>query len=328
MAEESLRKKWKFDVKTGYFVVWAIFIAYLFMQHRQVGMYFDDFGNASLSYSYDSSHIVGTAYSVRDLFQWSRYIYFHWGGRILYALFLIPLLKTGPHLFMFIQAAIITGTYITLMRLYQLFRPQIHKLLALSILVISFGVMRNQTLSQGYYWASASVLYVWPLLPFVYSIYRYEKTIIKHSAGEKVTFRDWGCFIFLLPFSILSQEQLAGAFVVWILARAVVNRIFEKYWRGNVLLAIASFFLFAVIILAPGNFARMGSNGEYVNQPFLFCSFKSFAILVHLLASESFAWFNELLVVSAGLILFFFIQKNTDEEPSAFLYQVFQKVLP
>ena len=77
------------------------------------------------------------------------------------------------------------------------------------------------------------------------------------------------------------------------------------------LLAIASFFLFAVIILAPGNFARMGSNGEYVNQPFLFCSFKSFAILVHLLASESFAWFNELLVVSAGLILFFFIQKNT-----------------
>ena len=56
MAEESLRTKWKFDSKTGYFVVWAVFIAYLFMQHRLVGMYFDDFGNASLSYSYDSSH--------------------------------------------------------------------------------------------------------------------------------------------------------------------------------------------------------------------------------------------------------------------------------
>lgn len=102
-----------------------------------VGMYYDDFGNASLSYGYDSSQIAGTNYSMKDLYMWAKYIYFNWGGRIIYALMLIPLLK-------------------------------------------------NEILTMGMYWASASVLYVWPVLFFILLILHYGNLKKKINDSEKI----------------------------------------------------------------------------------------------------------------------------------------------
>ena len=63
-----------------YILMICFFAFYLFMQHRLVGMYYDDFGNASLSYGYDSSSIIGTNYTIMDLAKWSKFIYLNWGG--------------------------------------------------------------------------------------------------------------------------------------------------------------------------------------------------------------------------------------------------------
>ncbi|WP_022760428.1 DUF6056 family protein [Butyrivibrio sp. AD3002] len=290
-------------------VIFSLFLFYLIMQHHLVGMYFDDFGNSSLSYAYDSSNIEGTNYSVKDILQWAAFIYKNWSGRVIYALMLIPLQKNGPHLFMLVQAVIIILTYIVSVKLLKLYYKETNKILAALVFIAGYGLIKGDTLSNGYYWASASVLYVWPLLPFVCSVYFYELLIRKVQSGDTITFKDWWMLIIFLPLTILSQEQLGGGFFVWVLFRAGVDLIWGTKWKGNIFIIVSSLLLLALMILAPGNFARMGTNTEYVELPFVERIGHSFDLLLKLLNHGDMLWFNLLLAIFGMVALFSLVNK-------------------
>ena len=104
--------------------IWVLFVfilgwGALFVQHINVGMFFDDYGNASLSYSYEVSGIIGTNFGIRAILEWAYHIYMGWGGRLLYAcLFLIPMLKHGIEVFMVMQS------FVIILILYAIYKMQ------------------------------------------------------------------------------------------------------------------------------------------------------------------------------------------------------------
>ena len=178
------------------FFLFVIYSIFLFSQYRLVGMYYDDFGNASLSYGYDAQ-IVGTNYTIKDLLQWAGYIYMNWGGRIIYALMLIPLLKTGSHLFMMIQVIIIILTLIVMYFIAKKIADETNGILIIISFALIYGLLQGDILTQGFYWASASVLYVWPMLPFMLTILLYGMIEKRIANDEKIRFRD--CLLYTSP---------------------------------------------------------------------------------------------------------------------------------
>ena len=96
-------KKNKFTISI--FVI--IFLLFYFISDV-ITMYFDDYGNASLSYGYLVENVPGTNYTITQLLEWAKFIYNNWGGRIFYAIvFIIPLLKHGIKAYMFIQSFVL-----------------------------------------------------------------------------------------------------------------------------------------------------------------------------------------------------------------------------
>ena len=236
MEKIANRKEWVFQKlkckRSGVIIAFLIIGIGLLMQHRLIGMYFDDFGNASLSYSYDSSQIQGTNYTIDDLLAWAQYIYFNWGGRILYALMLIPMLKNGPTLFMLVQAVILLLIFIMAYKIVKRYCGYQDEPFVVIGLAVMYGLLNATILTWGIYWASASVLYVWPILPFFLFVYLYDETIDLFEKHEPIPDKNYIYFLILIPLITLSQEQIGGAFIVWFVCkvgcRLIEKRIKEK----------------------------------------------------------------------------------------------------
>ena len=65
-------------------IVGSYVCLFLFLElfHSFIGMYFDDYGNASLSYGYHAD-VLGMNWTLEDLGQWAHWIYFNFSGRIM-----------------------------------------------------------------------------------------------------------------------------------------------------------------------------------------------------------------------------------------------------
>ena len=147
------------------FVISLFFIIFILLafQHSVISMYFDDYGNASLSYSYWVSNVDGTNYTIPQLLEWAGHIYNNWGGRIFYAIFfIIPLLKHGIKAYMFVQTFVITGIIFFMYKIIKYYKSKKQKYLSIVpiILFILYTCIDLSYLRHGIYWASASVLYV------------------------------------------------------------------------------------------------------------------------------------------------------------------------
>ena len=303
MLSNSLKKmknyfqKLKPDQITTIFL-FVIMWGMLFAQHRMVGMYYDDFGNASLSYGYNSS-VVGTNYTFKDLMDWAAYIYMNWGGRIIYALMLIPLLKTGAHIYMFIQTIVILLIMIVMYMYSKKYMKESNGILIVIGFMLVYGVLKGDILTQGIYWASASVLYVWPMLPFMLTIWMYGKIEDKILAEEKISLKNYIGLVFSIPLVTLSQEQLGGALVVWF----IFNMFFkhfknEKKYRKIDFLSISYCIItFGIFFAAPGNWARLATNEDYANKSFFEKIFDSFPKVLSLLTNTNLKYFNLILLL-------------------------------
>ena len=80
-----------------YIIVYTFIFLVLFVQHNVVSMYFDDFGNASLSYSSTIANVVGTNFNLAQLLESAIYTYFHFGGRVFYGMIASLLLRNGSN---------------------------------------------------------------------------------------------------------------------------------------------------------------------------------------------------------------------------------------
>ena len=209
------------------FFLFVMFGFFLIAQHRLVGMYYDDFGNASLSYGYDSTNIMGTDYTLQDLLAWAKNLYLTWGGRVLCALILVPMLKSGPVLFMFVQACVLLAIFVAMYFVVKKFSQNGNGVVISIILILLYGLLQGNILTQGIYWASASILYIWPILPFLIIILLYMDIERNICDGKKVRLSSYVGLILLIPLVTLSQEQIGGALVVWLICNALMGQ-FKK----------------------------------------------------------------------------------------------------
>lgn len=288
----------------------VLLLLLLLIQHSFVGLYYDDYGNASLSYGYDSSAIPGTDYSVQDLFEWAKYTYNNWGGRILYALILIPLTKYNAVLFGIVQSIIITLLFLVSYLLASLYteKKQI-RISGLIVAILVFFSLYGDISRYGIYWASASVLYVWPLLFFVLAAYVYEKACEKYEENRRVGWQYYLYVLILVPFVTLSQEQLGFAFVAWACCQLLLRILNKKANKLDIVLLIWSLVTFALFMIAPGNWKRLADSGDFAKLPiFQKVITNAPKVMVHML-HDGLRYFNVLLAL-AGLLMIWMCKQN------------------
>lgn len=289
--------------------VFILLFILLVIQHSFLGLYYDDYGNASLSYGYDSSAIPGTNYTLNDLVNWSKYTYENWGGRILYALMLIPLTKYGPGLYWIVQSFVITlmfASFWFLSRQYKENREAGVSGLVLAILV--FFSMAGDISRYGIYWASASVLYLWPVLFFALCALSYEKACAEYELNGKVKEYSWLLMLFLIPMVTLSQEQLGFAFVVWAAGQLILRIVQKKVNKLDIFLVIWSIITYGLFLSAPGNWKRLAVQGEGASASLIERIFQNVPNLLDTLLDKDLIYFNVLFAVT-GLAMVFLLKK-------------------
>lgn len=299
-------------------IAFALLAVGIVMQYRLVGMYFDDFGNASLSYGYDSSNINGTAYSVADLFQWAKWIYFNWGGRVLYALVMIPMLKNGPLPFMMFQSIILLLIFVMMYKMAKRYCGFQNEPFIVLAFVVLYGTLKGTILTWGIYWASASVLYLLPILPFLVCIYIYDSSVNMIKKGNDVPIKSYVLLGILIPWVTLSQEQISGAFLVWIICRIVIRIIVcstreeKTYLKLDLFIFIWSLITSMIFFLAPGNWSRMNAVEGFSELSVIEKIQVDFPILINILLDRSLAGINVFLWLSGvAMLVMLFMKKKS-----------------
>lgn len=261
-----------FKIKINWFLVLSFFVIFilLLMHHLNISMYFDDYGNASLSYSYMTPDVSGTNYTFNQLLEWATNIYQNWGGRILYAIcFIIPLLKTGITLYMIVQSVVITTIIYFMYKIIKTYTKKNVDFIPL-VLFVLYSLIDMFYLRHGIYWASASVLYVWPILPLLMLIYFYRKLCLEIKDNKNVKVLYIPLLVLSTFFATFSQEQIGAAVIVFIVSYILLDHIKEikKYLKIDIPVLITSIVSYIFLFFAPGNWVRMDSNVEFAKLSF------------------------------------------------------------
>lgn len=228
----------------------------ILLQHHYVFMVFDDYGYVSLSYKWTGNQ-AGMSYTLSDILDFLVWHYFNWGGRILCFFIEILVLRAGgSELIQIAQAVIILLISVVSGKIIA-FVTKCDTWCSIALSLMLYGTINLITLRDGVYWYSASVSYVWPLLPLLGSIYFYLLLQIEESFFRKCV------TIFLVFIASFSQEQISVLVIVWIVAI-----IFFTFWeernskcKKNIPhylygMAISAVLGGMITILAPGNFVR------------------------------------------------------------------------
>ena len=247
-------------------LVFTLIFVLLFFQHNVLAMYFDDFGNASLSYGQDSFDIAGTNYTLSQLFSWDAMIYNTWGGRILYATtILIPLLKHGVGLYFALQAVVITLIFYFIYKIVKEI-TNYKSILIPIVLFILYTLIDMIYLRHGIYWASASILYIWPLMPLFAFIYLFIKLTKKIKNNEKVNYLLYTPIMVILNFfASFSQEQIGVATLAFIILYIALEhrKDFKKYLKLDIVSLVVCLLGVGLLLGAPGNYARLDTNTDF-----------------------------------------------------------------
>lgn len=145
----------------------VIFTWTLFLACR---LYFDDFGNASLSYGSDYGFdvdVLGMNWGLADLLRWDKWIYCFFSGRILCGSILNIFVKVGhgAHMFMAFQAVVIVLIFVMLYKIIMTMTEEKHNaLIPLLIFAYFFGV--PSVCTAGIMLGTASVCIICRYYPF------------------------------------------------------------------------------------------------------------------------------------------------------------------
>ncbi|MDE6608138.1 MAG: hypothetical protein K2K54_10345 [Lachnospiraceae bacterium] len=272
----------KFIKKNIFLAISVLFIFLILLQHHYVYMYFDDYGYASLSYI-NSENQIGRLFGLTDVFQFLWLHYLKWGGRILYLFWEIILMRIGGlKMIQLVQAAIIILTGVVSGKIVsKITQADCNACIAFSLLL--YGTIQIKTLRDGVYWYSASVLYVWPLLPLLVAAYLCIEE--KESKSRKAL-----C-ILLTFLAAFSQEQIAVMTITlnifFIFFRyikkcksgAEAYRL-PKYMIGMCISAVAGGIL---VICAPGNTVRAeaGIYDSFYHEKIVVRTIKNIGLLIN-----------------------------------------------
>ncbi|WP_318509321.1 DUF6056 family protein [Bacillus sp. T3] len=252
-------------------IIFALFLLFLILQHQYIYLYFDDYGHASLSYGKVIPNVNGTNFNFEQFIAWISWYYMEWGGRVVYYfLFLIPLLSKSISLFMFIQSIILFFIFFYMYKIIQIFSEKFCPLITIISLITLFGLISIDLLKESVYWASASVCYIWSLLPLLMGIYYF----INASRNKESNINKWESILIsgLFFFAASSFEQSGAAALVFVISYTLFSLIKGK--KVSLKLVIPSFFfsLLGVSIqyLSPGNYQRMKlMHADFLELSFL-----------------------------------------------------------
>lgn len=246
-----------------------IFVA-LFVQHNVVHMYFDDYGNASLSYATVVKDVIKTNYTFKQLLDEAVFTYFNFGGRILYGMIVTLLLKHGIKPFMFTQIFVILGIFYNISSIISKITKK-NSVVFPILCMILYMLFDITILRHSIYWASASVLYLWPLLPFFILINYYMKTSDLIKKGESVNYLKYILLnIILIIFTAFSQEQIGVGLITFLIIYILFDHIKEekKYLKYDLFTLLFSVITYLALFMAPGNWSRLETSKDFSNLSF------------------------------------------------------------
>ncbi len=255
-------------------LIFLIFLSVLIIQNKYLSLYHDDYGYASLSYVYNVEEVNGTQYDFGQILEFLKGHYEIWGGRILYFLIEIVILRYGGIVaFRIIQPLIIAAIFFMI---YLIIKSKLKEKINdwyIALATVSlYGVFEIMVVRTGIFWITASVLYVFPilfLLLFIYFYDKYTKIEIKKKINKILYIIMCGIFIFLASFS---QEQIAIAMLSYIIIHLIYNIIKnKKFNKIDLLMTIISLIGFLILMMAPGNELRKlhPTSIDFYNSPFI-----------------------------------------------------------
>lgn len=234
--------------------IFAIFFLLMILTQHFVFIYADDYGYATLSYLPDFNGYKGLNPNLLSILSFLKFHYFNWGGRIIYFFIEILTLNNGMTFYHIIQSSAITIVFFLIYKIALSSKESNYRLALLTVL--SFGLIEIMTLRSGFYWASASCLYIYPLIPLLLFIYLFNEK--NNKLGKNIIF---GILVFLASFS---QEQVSILMVSYIGLLFLHNLIKSK--KINILILIMliiSLVGFSLLMFCPGSFARTGINASF-----------------------------------------------------------------
>ena len=203
-------------------------------------------------------------YSITDIFRFQYHMYFNWGGRNIAHFFAQFWLLTGKPLFNIANTAVycvfillvqfhITGTF-------KKFNP-----LVFLTLNVAFWVF-VPVWGQNFLWLTGSANYLWTTTIILFFLVPFRKAFDNPEYQLKTPFSV--LFLFLGILAGWCNEN-SGAAVLFLLISYFVCKIIrkEKLAPFEILGAVGFLAGFAIMIAAPGNFARMAVIEEYFDIP-------------------------------------------------------------
>ena len=278
--------------------------------HRYLGLYYDDYGNASLSYGYDAG-VIGIDWGLKDLLSWAHWIYLNFSGRILCGSLLNLFIKIGegPRVFMEVQAVVLVLLFFVIYRFLMKMVKKEDNVFAFIIIVALFFLLPDDMYKWNLCWASASVLYIWPLLPFFTAILlQYKINEEELSAKKKI----WITIITLLciMFTAFSHEQTGLSIVMYLVVYCIYKRIKDgTINKVNIAFMLTGTLFYALLFFAPGNWVRMDGNTEFAKLSFFEKIITQYEPLMNCLFCNTFIIYYAL--ISILLLYFsFLVYKN------------------
>ena len=240
-----------------YYGMLAVFFFIVLFQMKNVFYYHDDYGYLSLSYAgINIPNVQGTSYGIREILQFLYQHYMVWGGRILY--FFVEII-IGKNIWgwRIIQTIIITLIIYIMIRKIDKER-NIFTTMIIMMLYISLPAV---VAVDGLYWFTASVLYLFPMLPFWIGCLLFYKNCFKENISNKEK-KLMYISLFLATFS---QEQVSCGTVFFITICSFLKWWMEKDkdYKVNkdiVISCLCTYSGFLILILSPGSWKRANSG--------------------------------------------------------------------
>ncbi|HIR74276.1 TPA: hypothetical protein IAB95_02100, partial [Candidatus Ventrenecus avicola] len=260
----------------------------LLIQHQFVWLYHDDYAYASLSYV-DIGN-VGNQFGLGKLFEFLFVHYMKWGGRILCFFVECSLLRFGLPVYRFVQSLVIVFIFYFIYKI--LLSKTKLKDYQLAFLVISmYGFLDIMLLRNSIFWASASVSYLFPLLPFFALVYVTQKKSKNYIISASI----------LGFFAAFSQEQIAAMTIAYNIFYILIEWFFKKRKdKKQFIFFVFSLLGFCILMLAPGNQMRLDTTSSFANLNL----FQKLMTTVPAIISGVFATYNGMFLTLFFIVVF------------------------
>ncbi|MGI6741338.1 MAG: DUF6056 family protein [Brevefilum sp.] len=245
-------------------IIWGLFLLFLavmLLQHACIHLYHDDYGYATLSYLGDfNEEIRGHQFNFNQMLTFLKAHYLTWGGRVIPIFTLVAMLRWDFWVFRMMQSLVLTAIlYFSMRMVTGKDAPETKKILDSLILMCLFGTIPIQMHKDGTYWATASLIFVWPFLGLFFAGF------LLQEHNERLQ-NKWllALLVFLFLMIGMTQEQFVIVVFFMLFGFLVAHLIQEKraLIKADLLCLLAFSIGATVLFLAPGNFVR-ANNAIY-----------------------------------------------------------------